>query len=148
MSEPQHQTRMTQQRAVILEELRKLTTHPTADELYQIVRARIPRISLGTVYRNLCFLTACGQIIKLETPGSLNRFDANMEPHQHIRCVSCGCIADVYPPAPSPDIREVSVPGFARVLSSHIEYDGVCEACAASRDDAGAGGTDWKNAAC
>ena len=47
---------MTRQRAVILEELRKLTTHPTADELYQIVRARMPRISLGTVYRNLCFL--------------------------------------------------------------------------------------------
>ena len=63
----QHQTRMTRQRAVILEELRKLTSHPTADELYQIVRTRMPRISLGTVYRNLCFLSDSGTILKLET---------------------------------------------------------------------------------
>lgn len=52
----QVQTRMTRQRAVILEELRKTATHPTADELYSIVRRRLPRISLGTVYRNLDFL--------------------------------------------------------------------------------------------
>ena len=45
----QPQTRMTRQRAVILEELRKVKTHPTADELYSIVGGRLPRISLGTV---------------------------------------------------------------------------------------------------
>ncbi len=146
MSEPQHQTRMTQQRAVILEELRKLKTHPTADELYQIVRAKMPRISLGTVYRNLCFLTECGQIAKLETPGSLNRFDANMEPHQHIRCVSCGCISDVYPPAPTPDVRDMNVAGFACVLNSRVEYDGLCEMCAAARSERGEGGVEWKDA--
>ena len=55
MSQPQ--TRMTRQRMVILEELRKVKTHPTADELYAMVRTRMPRISLGTVYRNLDFLT-------------------------------------------------------------------------------------------
>ncbi|MDO5537114.1 MAG: transcriptional repressor [Desulfovibrionaceae bacterium] len=132
MSDIQHQTRMTQQRAVILEELRKVKTHPTADELYHIVRKRLPRISLGTVYRNLCFLTECGQIAKLETPGSLNRFDANMEPHQHIRCVSCGCVADIFPPLPAPDISGISVPGFACVTSSRIEYDGLCDECAAA----------------
>ena len=44
---------MTKQRKVILEELRKSTTHPSADEVYRMVRHRLPRISLGTVYRNL-----------------------------------------------------------------------------------------------
>lgn len=58
----QVQTRMTRQRAVILEELRKTATHPTADELYSIVRRRLPRISLGTVYRNLDFLADSGEI--------------------------------------------------------------------------------------
>ena len=42
----QTQTRMTKQRMVILEELRKVHSHPTADELYAMVRARMPRISL------------------------------------------------------------------------------------------------------
>lgn len=125
-----HQTRMTQQRAVILEELRKLKTHPTADELYHIVRQRLPKISLGTVYRNLLFLTESGQISKLEVTGSTNRFDANMEPHQHVRCVCCGSIADVYPPLETLEVDDINVPGFARILRSRIEYDGVCEECA------------------
>ena len=126
----QHQTRMTRQRAVILEELRKLTTHPTADELYQIVRAKMPRISLGTVYRNLCFLSDSGTILKLETPGNVKRFDGNVNPHQHIRCVSCGRVADVPGEVCLPDVQSMHVAGFSRVLSSRIEYDGICQACA------------------
>ena len=73
MSQPQ--TRMTRQRMVILEELRKVKTHPTADELYAMVRTRMPRISLGTVYRNLDFLTESKEILKLESAGSIRRFD-------------------------------------------------------------------------
>ena len=53
---------MTQQRRVILEELRKHNTHPSADEVYDMVRARLPKISLGTVYRNLEILTELGEI--------------------------------------------------------------------------------------
>ncbi len=130
MQRVQHQTRMTRQRAVILEELRKLTTHPTADELYQIVRARMPRISLGTVYRNLCFLSDSGTILKLETPGNVKRFDGNVNPHRHIRCVSCGRVADVPGEDCLPDVQSMHVAGFSRVLSSRIEYDGICQACA------------------
>ncbi|MBW2706713.1 MAG: transcriptional repressor, partial [Deltaproteobacteria bacterium] len=48
---------MTRQRQVILEELRKVDTHPSADEVYEMVRKRLPRISLGTVYRNLEILS-------------------------------------------------------------------------------------------
>ncbi len=134
MSDLHHpQTRMTQQRSVILEELRKLDTHPTADELYQIVRLRLPRISLGTVYRNLVFLTESGQIMRLESAGNTNRFDANMQPHQHVRCVCCGAIADIFPPVMAPETDHIHVPGFARILQSRIEYDGLCEKCAAAK---------------
>jgi Fur family ferric uptake transcriptional regulator len=48
----QSNLRMTRQRKVILEELRKVNTHPSADELYEMVRKRLPRISLGTVYKD------------------------------------------------------------------------------------------------
>ena len=54
--------RITKQRQVILEELRKLNTHPSADEIYKVVRRRLPRISLGTVYRNLEVLVQMGEI--------------------------------------------------------------------------------------
>ena len=117
----QTQTRMTRQRAVILEELRKLKSHPTADELYSIVRERLPRISLGTVYRNLDFLADSGEIRRLEAAGSTKRFDGDISNHQHVRCIYCGRVGDVE-----------DVMGFASILSSRVEYDGVCETCARS----------------
>lgn len=89
------QSRMTRQRKVILEELGKVYTHPTADEIYAMVKEKLPNISLGTVYRNLDLLAENNQVLKLETAGNIRRYDANMAPHSHIRCVSCGKVFDV-----------------------------------------------------
>jgi Fur family ferric uptake transcriptional regulator len=61
--------RLTSQRQVILEELKKVTSHPTANEVYDMVRKRLPRIGLGTVYRNLDLLADKGIIRKLEFGG-------------------------------------------------------------------------------
>lgn len=127
----QVQTRMTRQRAVILEELRKTKSHPTADELYSIVRERLPRISLGTVYRNLDFLADSGEIRRLESAGSIKRFDGNMSSHQHVRCVSCGRIGDVIPPVKTPSFDGLEVEGFSSVHDARVEFDGLCDRCAA-----------------
>lgn len=127
MSHPQ--TRMTRQRMVILEELKKLHTHPTADELYAMVRARLPRISLGTVYRNLDFLAETGEVLKLEAAGSIRRFDGDVRPHQHIRCTRCGRVGDVMPSAPVPDTSDIQVEGFT-VTRARVEFEGICNACA------------------
>ena len=61
--------RMTRQREVILEEILNAKAHPSADEVYEMVRKRLPRISLGTVYRNLEILSELGEIQKLELGG-------------------------------------------------------------------------------
>ena len=82
--------RMTTQRQVILEELRKLKSHPTAGELCQIVRQRLPRISLGTVYRNLEILSRSGVVLKLDVAGLEMRFDGTVDNHYHVRCLDCG----------------------------------------------------------
>ena len=78
--------RMTLQRKTILEVLRQTDFHPSADEIYMMVRERLPRISLGTVYRNLEVLSESGFIQKLELGGTIKRFDWNPEKHYHIRC--------------------------------------------------------------
>ena len=83
------QTRVTRQRTVILEELRKLTCHPTADELCDIVRRRLPHISLGTVYRNLDHLAEEGIVLRLDMAGKSKRYDGNIQPHQHGVCDEC-----------------------------------------------------------
>lgn len=126
------QTRLTRQRVVILDELRKLTSHPTADELYSLVRERIPRVSLGTVYRNLDFLAETGEILKLESAGATRRFDGCVTPHQHVRCVQCGKVGDVQPMHEVPNTENVAAPGF-RVTGARVEFEGICADCDTAR---------------
>jgi len=85
---------MTKQRRVILDELRKLKSHPSADELYRRVRRFLPRISLGTVYRNLEVLSQQGVVQKVELGGPQRRYDGDATTHYHVRCVECGRVED------------------------------------------------------
>lgn len=126
--------RMTSQRRVILEELRKVKTHPSADEIYEIVRKRLPRISLGTVYRNLEILSASGDIQKLEPGCSLKRFDGNPSEHCHVRCVRCDRIADA-PMVPDLeiDLERVNSTDF-EVIGHRLEFLGVCPICSDKSD--------------
>lgn len=121
--------RITKQRQVILDELNKVTSHPTADELYTAVRKRLPKISLGTVYRNLEMLSASGQIWKLSVGGTQKRFDGNIMPHSHIRCEVCGKVADVpIEPDQSVDDMAQSFTDF-EIKGHHVEFYGLCPNC-------------------
>jgi Fur family transcriptional regulator, ferric uptake regulator len=119
-------SRLTRQRRVILESLCAVTTHPTAEELYQAVREKLPRISLGTVYRNLDVLSASGMVLKLEMCGCQRRFDGNTEPHYHIRCLGCGKVDDL-PGKPVVELKVKSA-GY-EVLGHRLEFVGLCPAC-------------------
>lgn len=122
------QTRMTRQRALILEVLRNVTSHPTADEIYGMVRAKMPRISLGTVYRNLDLLTNSGEILCLDRAGTQKHFDGNPNPHCHVRCKRCGRIGDVYSAPDLPSFNNVRAMGFT-IECMELEFTGVCDAC-------------------
>src|SRR5882724_8147083 len=92
--------RLTGPRRVVLEVLRGTDAHPTAESVHRLVRRRLPRVSLGTVYRNLRLLVAEG--LAAEIPGPHARFDANMDAHHHFTCVRCGRIVDVDGPLAAP----------------------------------------------
>ena len=120
--------RLSKQRKVILEELRKVKSHPTADEVYDMVRRIIPRISLGTVYRNLEFLSSKGLVLKLGAPGEQKRFDGVSEPHPHIRCEVCTAVVDVECEIEIPEIPESCTSGY-KVLTTNVEFVGICPKC-------------------
>lgn len=122
--------RMTQQRRVILEELRKLRSHPTADDLHRLVRIRLPKISIATVYRNLELLSDEGQVLKMDVAGTQRRFDGTTENHYHIRCSICGRVDDV-PMEVVGSLEETAEKhcGY-RVMSHRIEFTGICPDCA------------------
>ncbi len=121
--------RLTRQRRVILDELRSLKTHPTADELYNRVRKTLPRISLGTVYRNLETLSESGDIRKLEFGGGQMRFDGDVKDHYHIRCLRCGRVGDIPAGLVEKSVcRKKHVGGFT-VLDCDLHFTGVCDQC-------------------
>jgi Fur family ferric uptake transcriptional regulator len=133
LSNPKY--RMTRQRQVILEELRKANSHLTADEVYQIVRRRLPRISLGTVYRNLEVLSESGVIKKLELGGTQKLFDGKAETHYHARCIRCGRVDDV-PGDLSSIISDVFRGVSDYEISGHeLVLTGLCPDCKSHREE-------------
>ena len=126
---PAKKRRSTVQRRVILEELKKAKNHPTASELYEIVRRRLGDISLGTVYRNLVLLSDMGIIQKLELGASETRFDGMLADHYHVQCVDCGKVHDLHK---LPGVLSVKLPmenNDFLITGHHLVFYGVCGKC-------------------
>ncbi len=125
-------SRTTKQRRLILEALRNTDRHPTADEIFGLVRSKLPRISLGTVYRNLEVLAEQGLVQRLDGGGRQRRFDARTEDHYHVRCLGCGRVADL--PSLRIDIpaREAAAGTDFEVVGFGLEFLGICPVCQAA----------------
>ena len=129
MNAPTPMIRLTTQRQIILEELAKVKTHPTAGEVYDMVRKRLPRIGLGTVYRNLELMAENGMIAKLEVGGTQKRFDATTEAHYHIRCSCCGRVDDVDIPVIDSLVDAAAEHSSYQILGHRVEFTGICSTC-------------------
>ncbi|HJC20905.1 MAG TPA: transcriptional repressor [Candidatus Butyricicoccus avicola] len=117
----------TKQRQLILEAVRATNSHPTADELFQMIRRKLPTISLATVYRNLNFLSEIGEIRKLAMPGMPDRFDWRMDPHDHMVCDTCGQVVDFVLPH---DLgQEIASACGAQVDGYTLVAHGTCAHC-------------------
>jgi Fur family ferric uptake transcriptional regulator len=121
--------RNTRQRQVILEELRQVTCHPTAAGLYEMVRRRLPKISLGTVYRNLELLTRMGMIQKIQTAGAEARFDGSPHRHDHVRCLRCGRVDDMGGVSLADAAAKSHDAGGYEILGYRLEFFGICPSC-------------------
>ncbi len=120
---------MTRQRQVILQELRKVKSHPSVDEVYEMVRRLLPHISLGTVYRNLEVLSELGEIKKIEICGKIKRFDGNIRDHYHLRCLNCHRIDDV-PENIHFDFNSSLNSEIGYSITGHrLEFVGLCPEC-------------------
>jgi len=121
--------RQSRQRDVVLAVVRSTMDHPTADWVFREARRRLPRISLGTVYRNLKQLAESGLIREIHSGGQQARFDGNTGRHYHIRCVGCGRVNDL---PMSIDLRLEQEAGRSinyRILGHEVEVHGLCPLC-------------------
>ena len=93
------------------------------------MKKRLPRISLGTVYRNLDILTRLGEIQHVEIGGAMKRFDGNPDNHYHIRCTGCGRVDDLEIGPLKP--VEAALEGLTdyRITGHRLEFVGLCCKC-------------------
>ncbi|MDP2720186.1 MAG: transcriptional repressor [Dehalococcoidia bacterium] len=120
--------RYSKPREIILEELKKVKTHPRGDELYQIVRRSLPNISLGTVYRNLNLLTQQRNVLELFA-GDFNRYDGNTSDHSHFLCRECRRLWDFSMEPQEVDEKACELGEGFCIEGRHTVFHGLCPDC-------------------
>jgi Fe2+ or Zn2+ uptake regulation protein len=128
MGKARRQARNTKQLQIIWNAVKDDKSHPTADQIYDRVRKKLPTISLGTVYRNLQKLVS-DKKLQVLMRGRSQHFDPLAEPHQHFICESCDRVYDVLIDNRR-EIRPVKLPheGF-KVTSHQLAFYGTCKHC-------------------
>ena len=121
--------RKTIQRSLVLEAVKELPGHVTADEVYDAIARKYPDISRGTVYRNLNLLSDMNEIRKVEMPSGADRYDHQRHKHYHIGCVKCGRVFDVDMEFLA-DLEErvKDTQGF-EFIGHDIVFKGICPEC-------------------
>lgn len=122
--------KLTHQRLEIFREIASSADHPDAESVFRAVQARMPTVSLDTVYRTLRTLTDLGLITTLGPRRESVRFDANLDHHHHYVCVRCGLARDFE----SVELNALRIPDamkrFGSFVATHVEIRGICKRCA------------------
>lgn len=127
------QSRKSKQRELVLKVLNATRSHPDAEWIYEQARKEMPSISLGTVYRNLRLLKERGEVLEIPSGTSGSRFDATVENHYHLRCLSCGVVVDVDIPVRDDIDHDVERITGLPVSHHRLEFMGLCPGCRPQR---------------
>lgn len=120
--------RFSHQRERIYQAVRDSREHPTAEMVYQSLKPEMPRLSLGTVYRNLHQMAQEGRLTEIQ--GVVVRFDGCTAPHTHLRCLRCGGVFDLKEIPYDRTLDDLAARQRVRILGHALLFTGICSACA------------------
>jgi Fe2+ or Zn2+ uptake regulation protein len=124
--------RLTRYRKTVLEVLRSNHQHPTAAELFRIVRRRRPGVAYATIYNALNWLERGGLIASVNFAEEATRYDPIIERHDHLVCDRCGALTDVTLRLPSKIVSRAARGAGFRVERHRTELFGLCGRCTMS----------------
>lgn len=122
--------RVTPQRFAVYANLLGRYDHPTADDILHDLNQNAPTSSQATVYSSLQALRGANLVREVLLEAGVCRYDANVGPHHHFRCQSCGAIADI----PWENLSSLSLQALSprwQVEDYEVTVRGVCDRCQA-----------------
>lgn len=128
--------RNSKQRERIYEAIHASSSHPTAQEVYGVLKREMPRLSLGNVYRNIAILLEEGRLQAGEFGNGTVRYDAVTSGHYHFVCERCGSVSDLDMPAAEGITAEARRLSPHRISGHSVRFYGTCAACVASESKA------------
>ncbi len=121
--------KLTHQRLEIFRVLADAEDHPSAEDVYERVKPKIPPISFDTVYRTLALFERYGVVARVNHLAERTRYDSNMTVHHHMVCIRCKKIRDLYWPA----LDEMEAPeetkGWGAIEGKYLQLRGICRDC-------------------
>ncbi len=121
-------SRNTIQKQMILDNIRKTKSHPTASELYEMIKKENPKIGQATVYRNLKTMVQEGDIIIIPGKNNINRYDGDITLHNHFICEKCGKVTDIFISRETINNKIEDKYGI-KIKRESTVYEGVCKDC-------------------
>jgi Fur family peroxide stress response transcriptional regulator len=121
--------KLTRQRAAVLRVIREREDHPTANDIFEAARRRLPGISYATVYNSLRFLKEAGLVHEIKFGDSASRYDRETDRHDHALCSQCGKLVDFDLPQAAELMKEAARRSKFKPESVHLTLKGVCPDC-------------------
>lgn len=115
-------------REAIFKTIASTKSHPSAQWVYEQLKDEIPKLSLGTVYRNIALFKEQGKIIVVANVNGEERIDADTSDHAHFVCDECGTVYDLYSSELSPIEKELNRKGF-EITRKNVVFHGRCSDC-------------------
>jgi Fur family transcriptional regulator, peroxide stress response regulator len=121
--------KLTRQREAVLQVIREREDHPTANDIFEAARRRLPGISYATVYNSLRFLKEAGLVHEIKFGDSASRYDRETDRHDHALCSQCGKLVDFDLPQAAELMKAAARRSKFKPESVHLTLKGVCPDC-------------------
>lgn len=123
--------RVTPQREAIYRLLAASKAHPTAEWVYQEVKNLFPSISFNTVYKTVQAFEESGLLQRFNTGENVYHYDANVRPHPHFICLSCGRVDDIneFPDSLEDFMSKAAMSSSYKMKFVNLHFYGYCPQC-------------------
>ena len=118
-------------RVMVLTALEQDRSHPTAEQLYEVLRPHHPSLSLSTIYQTLDAFVRTGLCCRVSDGGDRLRVDGTLQDHDHAICRTCGSIFDIDRQLFPRTLPPAQLPYGLTVTGLRVEYDVICATCRA-----------------